>query len=89
MTGKASGTMIQDGTVTAVQLGTNSVASDEIAADAVGASEIAADAVAVHSEPLREQWVGDARPRGGEQASVALLVLNALLVREPHHGLSR
>jgi microcystin-dependent protein len=42
MTGKAPGTMIQDGTIGATQLGTNSVAADEIAAGAVTGPKMAA-----------------------------------------------
>lgn len=53
--------------------------------DAVTAAKIATDAVAVHAEPFREKWVRDACPRSREQTPIALIVLDALLVREHDH----
>jgi long-subunit fatty acid transport protein len=159
MTGKAPGTMIQDNTVTAAQIGPGAVGTDELADGAVTGPKMAAglsmpagsmamfagstaptgwllcqgqavsrtanaalfaaigttwgagdgsttfnvpdlrgrapigagtgcylaDAGAGQTEPLRDQRVGDTCPHGGEQASVAFVVLDALLVRERDH----
>ena len=66
---------IEDGAVTSTQLADNGL----------GAGFYLADAGAGQIEPLRDQRVGDARPHGGEQASVAGFVLAPLVRIERDH----